>query len=620
MCGIFASIGFEPDRRRIAMVAHRGPDGEGWEVFASPAGPVALGHRRLAIIDTSTAGLQPFQDQSGRHVITYNGEIYNYRALRAELEATGVAFHTETDTEVLLQALIRWGAGALPKLSGMFAFVYIDRQENRLIAARDRFGIKPLYVSHRRGGIAFASEIKQILDLAGPARANPARLADFLIDGITDHTNETLFAGIHQLRGGELLELELAPECAAPAPRRWYTLPPAGTAGFRRAEAAERFRDLLTRAVASHLQADVRIGSCLSGGLDSSSIVCLMAQLLGQGDPNLNTITAAYDERAVDERDHALRVAAQAGANAHLVFPKPDDLAARASDITWHQDEPFGSTSIFAQWCVFAGAQAEGVKVMLDGQGADETLAGYHGLFGLRMRDLLRERRFPEALRTHIGRWTAHNAPLLPPLGKVLMALRHGRNVARWPDWLSGDAQRHLDGRLDAHAAAADVLGYAQPTTIDATCRLITAATNLPMLLHWEDRNAMAHGIEARVPFVDHDLVEFALSLPADLKFDGATTKAVLRDAMNGILPEATRTRQDKLGFATPEAQWLRGPLRPFAEEGINRTLARFPALFDPDGLRGFARTVLNGQGRFDFTLWRIINLGLWGERFGVSV
>jgi asparagine synthase (glutamine-hydrolysing) len=620
MCGLFATVGFEPDRSRITMVAHRGPDGEGWRVYDSPSGPIALGHRRLAIIDTSEAGHQPFEDADQRYALTYNGEIYNFRALRSELEAEGCVFYTSSDTEVLFQALIRWGAAALPRLSGMFAFVFVDRRNNRLLAARDRFGIKPLYMLQTGQGIAFASEIKQLLGLGGTTvRANRARLYDFLIDGITDHTTQTLFDGIRQIRGGEMVEVQLDSSLSQAAPRRWYHVPEAGTLSLSRAEAADRYRSLLTEAVKSHLQSDVPIGSCLSGGLDSSSIVCLMASILPPGDANLATITAAYEERSVDERGHADRVARHAAARAHLVFPRPEDLATCASDITWHQDEPFGSTSIFAQWCVFAGARAQGVKVMLDGQGADEMLAGYHGLFGLRLRDLLRQRRFIEVLRTHIDHWRMHDAPLLPPLGKVLMALRHGRNVARWPAWLSADAQAGLASRVDASTTAARLLDFAQPTTINATCRLITGATNLPMLLHWEDRNSMAHGIEARVPFVDHALAEFALGLPPDLKFDGAITKSVLRDAMKGVLPEATRNRQDKLGFATPEEIWLRGPLRGFVEDGVSRSLRHFPGLFDEAALRSFARDALDGQHRLDFTLWRIISLGLWGERFGVT-
>lgn len=279
MCGLFGAVGLAVTPERIDIVAHRGPDGRGWQEYASPAGPVALGHRQLAIIDVSDAGLQPMASPCGRWQLVFNGEIYNYVELREELRARGEVFATESDSEVLLRACMRWGEDCLPRLRGMFAFLLWDDRDKTLFAARDRFGIKPLYVAQSPQGIAFGSEIKQLLGLPGVSgRMNLARVHDFLANGITDHTAETLFAGVTQLRGGECLTVQAGATLQMRL-RRWYPVPLAELR-MTEAEAADRFRALLEDAVRLHLRADVPVGSCLSGGLDSSAIVSLMAPLL----------------------------------------------------------------------------------------------------------------------------------------------------------------------------------------------------------------------------------------------------------------------------------------------------------------------------------------------------
>jgi asparagine synthase (glutamine-hydrolysing) len=275
MCGIWASIGFDVDPERLARIAHRGPDGEGWRTFASPHGPVALGHRRLTIIDTSAGGHQPRTDTTGRYWLTFNGEIYNYIELRDELRALGCVFQTQSDSEVLLHALITWGEAALPRLDGMFAFAFWDDKSKSLLLARDRFGIKPLYVTRVGTNIAFGSEIKQLYDLPGVSRAmNLARVRDFLATGISDHTRETMFEGVQQLRGGEVARIDLNRWAKRTpfTPRQWYTLPKPGSLKLSLADAADRYRTLFEGAIAQHLRSDVPVGSCLSGGLDSSSI------------------------------------------------------------------------------------------------------------------------------------------------------------------------------------------------------------------------------------------------------------------------------------------------------------------------------------------------------------
>ncbi|MGE0767625.1 MAG: asparagine synthase (glutamine-hydrolyzing) [Hyphomicrobiaceae bacterium] len=628
MCGLFCSIGFAPDEKRIDIVAHRGPDGRGWLVQDSPSGPVALGHRRLAIIDVTEGGQQPMVDPSGRFSMIFNGEIYNYLELRHELVAKGEIFLTQSDSEVLLRAFMVWGAACLPRLRGMFAFAIWDNAEKRLFLARDRFGIKPLYFVTSVAGVAFASEIKQLLGLMpGGQRLNLARVHDFLAYGISDHTAETLFNGVLQLRGGEAAVVD-AGGCRPDLKlKRWYPVQ-AGSITLDEASAAERFRELLADAVRLHLRSDVPVGSCLSGGLDSSAIVCLMAGMTPPG-RHVNTVSACYEDKRVDEKPFMDAVVLHAGTRPFFIYPKPEQVFQKSVDITWHQDEPFGSTSIFAQWCVFEEARRAGIKVMLDGQGADEQLAGYHFAFPHYIADLTRRGRLLQVVRTIVERRRLHSAPLaeqlkryavpLLPKGLGIMLRRHYHSLVQH-DWLSGEALRESGNPLGPMQAATAELGLKLPHDIGTLCVTMMFASNLQMLLHWEDRNSMAHSIEARVPFLDHPLAEFSLALGNDHKIVGADTKRVLRRAMAGALPDAVANRRDKLGFATPEQQWFRGPLKGLVHDGVESTLSAFPGLFNAAGARRLRDSMLNGRAAVDPSLWRIVNLGQWAKVFGVTL
>ena len=631
MCGIFASLGFAPDKANIDIVSHRGPDGEGWRVFETKRGPLAFGHRRLAIIDLSDAGHQPMSYKDNRYWLVFNGEIYNYVELKRELEALGKVFRTHSDSEVLIAAYAQWGEAALHRFMGMFAFLIWDAQDQRLFAARDRFGIKPLYLAAGPRGVAFASEIKQLLNLPGISRRmNVARMRDFLASGISEHTSQTMFADVQQLRGGECATFDLARWSPGDRPpvRRWYHTLKAGGLDLSEQDAGERFRELLTDSVSKHLRSDVPVGSCLSGGLDSSSIVCLMDRLLrAQGlDAPINTISACYREKEVDERPFMEVVVANTRSNPHYVYPSVYDAFALAEKITWHQDEPYGSTSIFAQWSVFAAAKAAGVKVMLDGQGADEQLAGYHGGFHYYTADLVRRRKWVALARTLFQRKDYHglsyadqlralSIPFLP--SKVL---GRGRQLLGQPDWLNSDVLRSISKDPNAFDTALSELGLGPVKSIGDLCVAMTQGSNLTMLLHWEDRNSMAHSIEARVPFLDHRLVELSIGLGDTHKIVYGDTKRVLRRAMCDTLPPSVLNRRDKLGFATPEQAWFRGTLRAMVEGGVEDTLARYPGLLNAENTRRLVRQMLDGERPLDFTAWRIVNVGIWGRVFGATL
>ncbi|HXE98219.1 MAG TPA: asparagine synthase (glutamine-hydrolyzing), partial [Dongiaceae bacterium] len=456
MCGIagFVSIASHDSELIVRMttpIRHRGPDDEGYVIFSdagrnplvcggadtpanayagawdyspvqsisSVAGtPVtmAFGHRRLSIVDLSPLGHQPMSYSNARYWITYNGEIYNHVELRAELGSLGHRFSSHADTEVLLAAYAQWGEQCLHRLNGMWAFAILDRLESTLFIARDRFGVKPLYYWISPEGLfAFASEIKQFIELPGwQARINAQRTYDFLVFGLTDHTHETMFDGLFQLKPGHCMKIdlkrigELAPNQAI-STQSWYVLKAAPFIGTFE-DACEKFRQTFMDSVKLRLRADVPVGSCLSGGLDSSSIVCMMNELLSQQEaPAIQkTFSACTDVERYNERKWIDIVVDETGVDAHYVYPSLENLFEESDQITWHQDEPFGSTSIYAQWNVFKLASVAGVKVMLDGQGADEYLAGYHGFFGARLAGLFKELRWIELMREALSMRRIH--------------------------------------------------------------------------------------------------------------------------------------------------------------------------------------------------------------------
>jgi asparagine synthase (glutamine-hydrolysing) len=628
MCGIFASIGFEPDPRHIDVVSHRGPDGRGWNVFDCAAGPLCLGHRRLSIIDLDERAAQPMCCSGGRFWLTFNGEIYNFIELRNQLIAKGIRFRTTSDSEVLLEAYAVWGESMLDKLLGMFAFVIYDPRDDRLFAARDRFGIKPLYYFASRAGVAFASEIKQLVDLPGfSRRMNLARTYDYLRAGYTDHTDETLFADARQIRAGQCVTLDLGkwkPGSDLPV-RTYYDIPREAGPSLSEAEAAQRFAELLEESVRLHMRSDVRVGSCLSGGLDSSAIVAVMDKLLGAtASEPIHTVSACFAEKEVDEKPFIDTMIAATRTAPHFVYPSPEEAFALSERITWHQDEPYGSTSIYAQWCVFREARSQDIKVMLDGQGADELLAGYHyPSFWHHTRSLTRRGNFLGLARLMWDRKRFHGLGIIDQILGLpdRPKLRPRRVQPQIPGdrWLSGPLLREVSSQVEPFDGVIARDGIGRINDIGDLCLTYVKGASLPMLLRYEDRNSMAHSIESRVPFLDHRLVEFCLQLWDRHKIVGGDTKRVLRRAMVGRLPEPVRQRRDKLGFATPEARWVRGPMQAAVEDGVRQTLERYPGLLDDVEVSAFSRSIMDGTRGPDSALWRIINLGTWGKVFRMS-
>lgn len=614
MCGIWLSLGLNPPKSVISSVAHRGPDGEGWREFPTPAGPLVMAHRRLAVFDTSDAGLQPMSYDSERFWLVYNGEIYNHAELRDELSCLGHEIRSACDSEVLLAAYAEWGDACLDRFNGMFAFVLWDRRKETLFAARDRFGIKPLYYWRSRDGIAFASEIKQFMSLDGfTARLNGAKAHDFLTYGLIDHDAETMFRGVRQIKAGECLGLTIGKGAAAhdPAPRHWYALPEHGAAGMTETDAIEGVRRLFKDSVSLRLRSDIPTGFCLSGGMDSSSIVCTAAQF----QPGFATFSACYDGWDGDERVYMDAVNKATNAKSVKVFPAPETLNGLLDRLVHHQDSPFGSTSIFAQWCVFEAARKKGVPVVLGGQGADEQLAGYYPAFAAFQSGLFRRGRWLRLRRELNGVKEKHRIPVGRQIASMINALlprpalraaHRLRGIDR-PDWLNKDFSSPFPFPLPAMSG------------LSGLSRAQMSFATLPGLLHYEDRSSMAFGVESRLPFLDYRLVEMLMGLGDRYKIVDGETKWVLRRAMTDVLPESVLRRQDKVAFATPEHQWMAGPSNLLLQQGIEDAVEQFPGLFRGSALRRLADEVQNGRKRFDKALWRVVSFAAWGRVFGVN-
>jgi len=610
MCGILAALGFEPPAAALDLVAHRGPDGEGWARFDSPVGPVVLGHRRLAIIALTDAGRQPMATPDGRYWLTFNGELYNYRELRDELRALGWRFCSESDSEVLLAAYGQWGRECLPRFNGMFAFAVWDDAEQRLFAARDRFGIKPLYWWADPHGLALASEIKQLTALEGfRARADDARLVDFLAWGLFDHGSGTLFEGVRQLRGGEWLEAAAA-DGFAPRIGRWYDLAPAANAPGSEEEAAARLRALLEDSVSLQLRADVPVGSCLSGGIDSSGIVCLLEALRGDTGAARHAFAAVFADAEADERHFVDMVDRATNAEVHRVAVDEGAMEHLAETVLWYQDEPYGSTSMLAQWAVFEAAAETGVKVMLDGQGADELFAGYPPMLAYHHAALLRGRRLAALWRALTAERARHGASFARQAALLLVAA-FGSRLLRGPLRRVGHpaaAPWMRAGRLGG-ITAFEALAGGRPADLAALRAAMTTRSSIPMLLHYEDRAS---------PYLDHRLAEFALALPPDMVVRDARTKWLLRRALRGAVPDGVLERDDKLGFATPEQRWLAEPLAGWCSRRAAGMAERRPDLLDP---KAVARLLEGGRaaGQRARAVWRLAACDAWMERFGVG-
>jgi asparagine synthase (glutamine-hydrolysing) len=652
MCGIAGIVSLsgkpiDPEAlgRMTDIVRHRGPDGEGFLLFNNSAvrevkkspdlssyknssWTVGLGHRRLSIIDLTEAGHQPMSYSNGKLWIIHNGEVYNYIELRKELEAKGYSFKSQTDTEVIMAAYEEWGTNCLSKFNGMWSFAILDLRKNVLFCSRDRAGVKPFYYYFDGGYFVFGSEIKQILTHPNVSkRINNGVLFDYLVYGLLDHSEETFYQGIKRLKAAHYVTIPLDNKLTALTPVRYWDIKLKDKiSGWSDNQYAERFNELFEDSIKLRLRSDVLIGSCLSGGLDSSGIVCVVNKLLrAQNKSDLQqTFSSCFENKLYDERKFIDKVIQFSKVKPYYTFPTGEKLFQEIERFVWHQDEPVISSSPYAQWNVFRLAKESGVTVMLDGQGADEIFAGYPTYYAVYLIQLLKQLRF-SALSTELsGYCRVRKTSLMKIVGDLFSAYlsrrlyrifdRRARHEIKWLNtdfWKEGVASSPHNKYLRRLKEENPYEGAG-----DLTKKLyeMFVSASLPALLRYEDKNSMAFSIESRVPFLDYRIVEFIFSAPDNQKIRNGWTKHLYRQAMKEILPEEIRLRRDKMGFVTPEDIWLTQSQR-MSFENVLQGVPDNDNIFVRPELENEFKSILKGKMPFSFTPWRWINTIVWKKQ-----
>ena len=585
---------------------HRGPDnGSNW---LQANHRVALAHRRLSIIDTSHSADQPMATDDNALHLVFNGEIYNYIELRKELEQLGAQFQTSSDTEVLLAALREWGEAALHKLNGMFAFALWDEGSRRMLVARDRFGEKPLFIGRGKfGTVVFASEMKAILVHPLMACSIDSRATARFGAGAWYEDDElTFFEGIERFPAAHAAWFRQD----GTEERRWRYWTPDYTDidhDIKPRDAVERFAELLQRSVNLRLRADVPVGSSLSGGLDSSVIVGLLSGERSTSAFTQNTFSAFFpSDPTISEGKDIDAVVSYTGVNSFSVVPDPRHLVEESALLHWHQEEPFLSASIYLQWCVARLAKQNNTTVLLDGQGADELLAGYQFFFRQRQLDLLDQGRtglalresskFNRRLRIASSQWEDSHRRFNSSSAYSIDKLRSMRNSL--PPVFS---------RYDVGVAPAKP-GFRLRTRLSEALLY----SSLPMLLRYTDRNSMAFSRESRLPYLDYDLVDFCIRLPDDFYVRNGWQKWILREAAGKMIPQSIRWRVDKVGYAAPLDKWLRNELKDWSYDRVmDSRLVGLPG-YDRQAIIKLWEQHQKKVADNSWALWRWISMSEW--------
>lgn len=538
-------------------ISHRGPDGEG--IWKGKGDKIILGHRRLSIIDLSVDANQPMLSADSRFTIVFNGEIYNYKELREALKKEGIVFRTNSDTEVLLQLFARYGKDCLEMLDGMFAFGIWDAVEEKLFCARDRFGEKPFFYYYEDGLFVFASEVKSILAYLGKVCFNKDVLQNYLTGNYKFDDIQTPFKGLQSLSPSSCLSINVS---GLNEEKYWSIDLTKKLTLENDAAYFARFHELFMESVRYRLRSDVPVGSSLSGGLDSSTVVGAMA---GLDKAAWHTFSARFNSKK-DEGKWIGDVVSKWNILNHEIWPGEDGLIRELEKITWHHEYPLGSGSVYAQWCVMSMPGKYGVKVLLDGQGADEYLCGYDELKYYAIWDLF------------------HNGAIREFLNeKKLFKQHYGAHGKLGISYLADPVLNLLGIRRKVYKN-----GY----TLKEQLKYFTT-TKLGELLRYADRNSMAHSIEVRLPFLSHKLVEFVFSIPDRLIYRDGKTKFILREGMKSVLPETVYNRTDKIGFAPPQEAWMESVVFQRACEGSEKWLSKAGLSPGPDKFRNLATSTL---------------------------
>lgn len=603
MCGISGILGLHPSLQldeQISemnkLIEHRGPDGEGSYICQKEN--VALGHRRLAILDLSDAGKQPFISSCGRFVLVYNGEIYNFIELKEELIALNHSFSTTSDTEVLLASYKEWGSQCVTKFNGMWSFAIYDVFKKEVFCSRDRFGIKPFYYAITDEQILFGSEIKQVLPYLPNRTANVGILINYLIGGFENYSEETFFKGVRQLPPGHNMKLSTIDR--SNRVYRFYDLEPASLNAEEEFDQIRHYEKLISDSIMLRLRSDVKVGSCLSGGLDSSTIAAIAASIRSPNSDKFMAIHAKSSESNTDESRFAKSVANAADIELFEIEPQLEDFTEALDEVIKCQEEPFGGPSIFMQFFVMRKAKELGCTVLLDGQGGDETLLGYERYYPTMLKSLpLRE--IPWGFKNVVGK------SKLTPITLFLyvfyfMSSRIRRLVLlRKSNFINSKYRKYLDEKLIEDIARS----YRNMNSLQ---KYEISSIQLPHLLRYEDKNSMWHSIEARLPFLDYRAVEAALAIELKSKFYNGWSKYVLRVIGSKYFPEEVAWRRSKLGFEAPDQYWLTS-----IEKEMKKTVCESVALKNLLSSKKLADLPLN-------KLWRLYNAAKWASIYSIEI
>ncbi len=604
MCGIVGKINFNNDLidknslyKMMKKIKHRGPDDEG--VFIDKN--IGLGFVRLSIIDLSLAGHQPMLSDDSRYVIIFNGEVYNYIELREELKAKGYSFRSDSDTEVVLKSYQEWGDKCLHKFNGMWAFVIYDQITKKIFGARDRFGVKPFYYYKDNNSFIFASEIKAIKEvLTNSLSINDKTLFNYLSFNRTDYDNTTFYNEIHKIPHGHCFTISKDKKFKL---KKWYDLK---SNCNKEPINADRYRELFTSAIKLRMRSDVPVGVCLSGGLDSSSIITIISKKLNVKD--IKSFSAVYEKGQKGDESNFIDEMKPYLNNMTYITPTAKSLYNDIEDMINSLDEPVPTTSIYAQYSVMKLAKEHAV-VTLDGQGADEQLAGYHYFYGFYFKELLTRFSFIRFFSEMFYYMQKHKSLygiktllffLLPE--KLKIKLRVNKN-----SYLQSEFYRQ-------HSGNGNVISHGLYGSKNLKESLLNHFEyKLEHLLKWSDLNSMKFSIESRVPFLDYRLVEQTLSQPNDSYIKKGLTKYILRESMKSLLPKKIRLRYDKMGFETPEDEWFREPFfKEKIENILNNPSSKFQKYIDVEVAKNMYSDHLNKKLNCSKEIWKWINLDLW--------
>lgn len=573
------------------LVSHRGPDSEGFFF----QGNVALGHRRLSILDLSDDGIQPMQYQD-KFTISYNGEIYNYIEIREELKGKGYYFKSGTDTEVILASYAEWGTNCVQKFNGMWAFAIHDNTNNTIFLSRDRFGIKPLYYCETDHFFAFGSEIKQLLPLQEKRKANIPIVLDYLMFSFEDHTDQTFFTGINKLDQSHNLIFDL--EKLTYKIEKYYDL----TGRPDEKTSVEDFRSTLNDAIKLRMRSDVKVGTSLSGGLDSSIITAIASrEWFDKTGVPFTAIHAKSTQKSSDESQMAEEVAIKSKASLVTIVPIVSDFRNYLDEVIYTQEEPFGSTSIFMQYFLMSQAKEKGCIVMLDGQGGDEILLGYPKYFGFYLKSLPFFK-IPKALAGILKNTNLNFFSLAVSILFFSSYLVRSIRIRKKFSFIKKEIYKkaHFDFLKKSFRTHA---------SLDSMQISEIYSTQLPHLLKYEDKNSMRHSIETRLPFLDYRVIECALSLPYDLKIKDGWTKFALREMGQGILPDGIVWRKDKMGFESPQRDWIKN-MEKIMKEEVSQSLI----------IKHISVNSVDIRGMSDTLKWKLYNIARWERLYNVEV